>query len=499
MRMYAVWWFMGQPDYCIVSREIDKTIDLGEGTRSEVVSSVFFRGGRQDAVSAMNREQADRCNSGHEHNVYSQQWAELNGGSMGHIHRLATTVTLLAAVVSQGSAQERAKAQLTPVVIGYQTTIHSTVLDEDRDLLIYMPPNYLNSERRYPVLYLLDGRGSFHHATASVELLARTGWISDMIVIGIANVDRTRDFTFVRSEDGGPNGGGERFLRFLESEVVPFVDSNFRTYPHRTVVGHSLGGLCVFTAMISHPDLFHAYIAVSPALSADERSSGGVRPFSSRAKEFFADRASFKRFVYVTMSSGEQKEWHQDLARFKKIIDESKPEGFEWHYQDMPDEDHGSTVLKSTYDGLRSLYAGWKVTDTQADRPLEELEQRYNELSERFGYVIAIPEEALNRVGYRLLGEGKTNKAINVFERTVELYPDSANAYDSLGEALEAKGMLPGALRNYRAAVDKARAASDPRAQIFEAHLSRVEKRLEGRARNLEPGSEPRDLSSPER
>ncbi len=93
------------------------------------------------------------------------------------------------------------------------------------------------------------------------------------MVVGIANIDRNRDFT-PEVIEGLPSGGADRFLDFIESELMPFVDENFRTAPHRTLIGHSLGGSLVVYALVERPDLFQAAIAISPAISNDERGEG---------------------------------------------------------------------------------------------------------------------------------------------------------------------------------------------------------------------------------
>ena len=72
----------------------------------------------------------------------------------------------------------------------------------------------------FPVVYLLDGGGHFHHTVATVNLLARNGRMPRSIVVGITNTDRSRDFTGV-ARDGRSTGGADRFLDFLVAEVVP--------------------------------------------------------------------------------------------------------------------------------------------------------------------------------------------------------------------------------------------------------------------------------------
>ena len=99
--------------------------------------------------------------------------------------------------------------------------------------------------------------------------------------------------------------------------------------------------------------------------------------------------------------------------------------------------------------------------------------------SERLGFDVDPPEAMVNLLGYRLLGEGRISQAIEVFEYNVDLHPDSANVHDSLGEALERQGRLPGAMRCYRRAVVRAERSNDGRLPIFDGNLLRVEALLD--------------------
>jgi len=79
----------------------------------------------------------------------------------------------------------------------------------------------------------------------------------------------------------------------------------------------------------------------------------------------------------------------------------------------------------------------------------------------------------MNILGYQLMASKKLKEAIAVFERYVELYPQSANAYDSLGEGLEAAGKFEAAAQNFQKAIAVA-AKDDESLPQFKEHLERV-------------------------
>jgi tetratricopeptide (TPR) repeat protein len=98
-------------------------------------------------------------------------------------------------------------------------------------------------------------------------------------------------------------------------------------------------------------------------------------------------------------------------------------------------------------------------------------------LSETYGYEIPLPEETINQLGYRLLGQEQVDAAIAAFERNTALYPGSANAYDSLGDAYDAAGRPEDALRSYETAVRMARQTGHPNLGVYEANLQRLQEK----------------------
>jgi len=131
--------------------------------------------------------------------------------------------------------------------------INSEILDEDRDLVIYLPDDYYTSGNHYPVLYLLDGRTHFHHATGAVNFLSVYGKIPDMIVVSVINVDRNRDFSPIHDERIPTSGGAEKFLGFVSEELIPNLDNYYRTSGFNVLMGHSFGGTFAVYSLLTKP------------------------------------------------------------------------------------------------------------------------------------------------------------------------------------------------------------------------------------------------------
>ena len=80
----------------------------------------------------------------------------------------------------------------------------------------------------------------------------------------------------------------------------------------------------------------------------------------------------------------------------------------------------------------------------------------------------------VNQLGYQLLGKGWMGEAINVFKTNVELYPQSANVYDSLAEAYEKNGKLELARPNYEKAVQLGERNNDPNLPVYKTNFERA-------------------------
>ena len=305
-------------------------------------------------------------------------------------------------------------------------TIKSSVLGEDRVILVRTPAAYATNKLAYPVLYMTDGDAHIGHTGSTIEFLARNGRMSELIVVGIVNTDRTRDLTPAKAT--GPNaaqfphaGGADNFLKFIETELIPQIEKSYRVQPYRILAGHSFGGLFTVHALISRPELFNSYIAVSPSLQwADEATL-------KRAEEFFKTRKELNATLFTSLGN-EPGDIGKDFVLFKELLAGTKIKGFEWEAEQMKDEDHGSVVLRSHYAGLRKVYDGWQMPrdpETGAVAGgLKAADAHYKWLSEKFHYSIPTPENLINQIGYQFLLAETPNpeEAIATFKVNVERY-----------------------------------------------------------------------------
>lgn len=198
---------------------------------------------------------------------------------------MKTTLIISLALIFQTSWSQNYLGQRDvqkPFVLGVIDEIDSKELNEKRILNIYLPEGYdANDTTKYPVIYLLDGSADedFIHIVGLVQFNSFE-WINQVpksIVVGIASVDRRRDFTFPSTVEqdkiNNPTSGqSHKFISFLENELQPYIDENYKTNKSKTLIGQSLGGLLSTEILFKKPTLFTKYIIVSPSLWWDNGS-----------------------------------------------------------------------------------------------------------------------------------------------------------------------------------------------------------------------------------
>lgn len=237
-----------------------------------------------------------------------------------------------------------------------QRTLSSAVLGETRAYLVHLPEGYADQpDQRYPVIYVLDGSSQDLHTAASAALMARIGVLPGMIVVGIPNVSgpgRQRDYTppGMRQdldEDDTRLGGGDRFLDFIETELVPAVEGEFRTNGRRELAGHSRGGLLVMHAFVSRPGQFAAFHAHSPALWRDDQA------MVERLQAALAAGPGAPARLFLSLGEHENPRMAAAYEAAVAVLSDSAPPGLRWRAYRTPGADHGNNGERATPVGLQ--------------------------------------------------------------------------------------------------------------------------------------------------
>ncbi|RLD70965.1 MAG: hypothetical protein DRI87_07575 [Bacteroidetes bacterium] len=355
-------------------------------------------------------------------------------------------------------------------VIGEKVTFESTVLNEERTIYVYLPQSYNFSEAAYPVLYLLDGRTHFLHASGITQFLSASGVIPEMIVVAVVNVNRNRDFTPTKLSQVAESGGAEKFTDFFANELFPFMERNYRVQSYDILMGHSLGGTFATYVLLNKPEMFDGYISVSPYLMYD--SNLLVIETESNLKPKFSSE------TYYYMTIGNEPNYFEALAYFAKTVETKSPKGLNFEYLQMLDDSHGTTPHLSIYNGLLYIFSDWKLQPEVFNEGLAAIDKHYKFLSKKYSLDMQTPENTINWLGYTYLNKGDIKQAITVFRENVKRFPESANVYDSLGEAYENNDQFTDVQKNYQKAVELATSKADPNLKIYKKNLKRMQEKL---------------------
>lgn len=262
---------------------------------------------------------------------------------------------LLAISILASAALSRAQ-EPPDLTYGSVARLQSKVLNEERRINVFLPPAYEKSSNRFPVLYLLDGSAheDYFHVTSLIDFLATYDAMPGTIVIGISNVDRRRDFTPPTEDEkdraAAPTGGGaDKFVSFLETELIPYVDSHYRTNGTRTIIGQSLGGLLATKVLLEKPRLFDQYVIVSPSLWWNRQA------LLTSAGALLKKNQTPNRKIYLSVGD-EHPEMKETARKLADLIRKSGWENLQFFYDYLAAENHATSLHISVYNAMKAFY-----------------------------------------------------------------------------------------------------------------------------------------------
>ncbi len=267
--------------------------------------------------------------------------------------------------LSQGN-KSRISDSSKPFVLGVIEEIQSVELAEKRILNIYLPEGYNKTDTAtYPVIYLLDGSADedFIHVVGLIQF-NNFSWINRVpksIVVGIANTDRRKDFTFPTTVEADKKrfpttGHCDKFIAFIEKELQPFIEKKYKANDSKTIIGQSLCGLLATEILFTKPSLFNKYIIISPSLWWDNGSL--LKHSPEILKENFLPQTD----IYIGV--GKEGLAPTDIPHVMEVeanvlaekIQHTKSKNVTVYFDYLPQEDHATITHQAVFNALRLLY-----------------------------------------------------------------------------------------------------------------------------------------------
>ena len=360
----------------------------------------------------------------------------------------------------------------------------SKILGETRQIFIHTPKGFWGMDEamsQLPLVLVLDAETQFLHTVATIDFLSSAPLGNDIIprsiVVGIPNTNRNRDLTPIKGIIANEpttletTGGGPNFLNFITEELIPFIDSTYSTSAHRTIIGHSLGGLLTFEALLRKREYFDNYISIDPALgfangvymedildtlSYSDLSTehlyfaaANTRPTFLKEEELLRDSSDFMQMISIP-----NRKFFTEIETNKWSLNAKTK-----YYSD---ENHFSIPLKSTYDGLKTLYHYYSFPEiidyyhpkykNQSDL-IERIKDHYNMISAKMGYEIIPMEGYLNSFAFGIASSGRDDLAIALFKYNIELHPNNPIVYNNLAYYYLSKGHKKEAITIYKESI----------------------------------------------
>jgi uncharacterized protein len=327
-----------------------------------------------------------------------------------------TTITLLLAsfVVTAGSTQETLSLQ------------HPQI-DSELNFNIQLPANYHHSTKSYVVLFDFHPY-SYTYLSGMHDWMSHNGewpWLETIIVTpAYGNKAGT---LFDKSGNTTP------ILDFFESHLFPELDDKYRTNGFRIFSGFRHNGSLVLSALLNKPDIFDAYIAVSPEIKDD--FLGLLTTAGTKLKKL-SEKPRFLLFSHgESVKEEHQIELYQQL---RSVINNSAPESLDAHYKNYSDKYHMSLPLVSVIDGIESIFndvhRGIAPTSDIAAGGVSSIVQHYDWLSkQKYGFTVS-PHMSLRNLGYHLFAQSP-DAGIAVFQNMVKRFPEDAYSHHYLADA----------------------------------------------------------------
>ncbi|MBY6185365.1 hypothetical protein KUV89_01740 [Marinobacter hydrocarbonoclasticus] len=351
-----------------------------------------------------------------------------------------------------------APAQAGEVVLN----LTSEFLDRAMTATIHLPEAYqTDSDATYPVLYLLDGAQHADHTVASAAFLNSTNVMPQIIVVALSGVNRFAYFTPTEDPGGGRESGkADRYLDFLQQELMPKIDKGYRASGYDMIAGHSLGGLLAAHALHTRTTLFDAYYLFSPSLWWDEE----VMVAQLSATEF-----ATQPFIYLSLAD----EKGRQEAAYHNYLKQLKAQQANLVAQSFPNEDHMTTPLVSQIGAFRAQFSDWLLSfDAVVEDPTRFV-THYEDLNRRFGTRVSGAEWQIGQPVQHLVNElGDGKRAIVAATLHLDAFPESQWAYRSMSDALALNGDLTAAIAHMEKAVAIARSRNDGYLSMLESELA---------------------------
>ncbi|HEX6171829.1 MAG TPA: alpha/beta fold hydrolase [Chitinophagaceae bacterium] len=255
-------------------------------------------------------------------------------------------------------------------------TIHSKILNEDRYIWLHVPEPARNTTKKYPVLFVFDAEANFDATKKILDNLSKEPAFKsagDVILVGIGHIWlRYRDYSptrvdpsqWVDAPTAKTTGGGEKFVSFIEKELLPYIEKKYPVSSFRTLIGHSMGGLMVMHILLKHKELFDSYIAIDPSMWWDNNK------LLNESVSILGSQSFDNKKLFLAIANEQDKKMTTDQIRkdtsaktflirpsflLVDLIEKNRQNGLRFQWKFYKDDHHMTVNTPATLDALKTI------------------------------------------------------------------------------------------------------------------------------------------------
>lgn len=350
---------------------------------------------------------------------------------------LKTVLLAFAAVtIATTSLVVRAQNDYEAITIGHHRILDSRILEQERLLYVNLPEGYEESDQRYPVVFQLYAHfqsAYFLPQVRALDSMARHGKCPQMILVGMeTNAGRYRDLLPV--DHYGATSQIDRFMAFFESELIPFVEENYRAADYRILSGPQAGAAFGIYALSKQPELFNALLLSNPFW---------VEAARDPLADLFATALDENRFdhhsLVISYEEDEGAGAKAALESFGERLMADKPAELDFLLNPLPaDFDYSVSVDFET--GILHTFESFELPRDGEPIGIVDVEERYAQLQARLGISLKPAELGLVYQGDKHVERGEDVQAEEIFKYVIGHYPESLMCFVRLGDIYLARG-----------------------------------------------------------
>ncbi len=360
---------------------------------------------------------------------------------------------------------------------------NSTELNNERYLKIYVPPGYNEDKTKlYPLTIVLDAEYLFDVYVGNSILFSAKEKAPEQIIIGINQNqfnERVKDCEYSK-ENSLPTADSEAFYRFIRSELLDYLEENYRLSPFKTIVGNTLTANFINYFLIEDDPGFNAFVAINPYYAPD---------MPALIHQKIPTLKDENRFYYLSGGPYLPENWKTPINGTNELLKVTNNPKFKYHYEFFENSDSVASIgqsIPSAFAFIFDLYSAISkeefeknIKDLSPADAIAYLENKYVEIEYLFGSNLKIRESDIFAIESIILDKENGDYLKNFGEMINRLYKESPIGDYYIGRYYETGGKFKQALEYYKSGYMKL-PEGDPNADGYYENIERVLKKRDG-------------------